>query len=140
MRFISKYKLELRWADVEYPLDDFAVLKGAYFCGPILKEAAKLKDEDQLILDMTPQHLIFIPDYYQATLKWRGVVYKENKIFFKEATIKGKYVNSIDTLSPSDWILIDCRDHEEKKHPFHVVYWAEVRKESGGDKFETEKR
>lgn len=135
MRILNKYKLELHWDKVEYPEDNITVLKGAYFTGPVLTNAAKVGPNDQLILDMTSQHLIFIPDYYQATLKWGKIEYKDDKIFLKNATIKGKHVNSVETLRDTDFILIDCREHEAKIHAYHLVYWAEVCKEDKGKKY-----
>jgi hypothetical protein len=134
---LQKYKLELRWDAVEYNDEDLAVLKGAYFTGPVLKEAAQLRDEDQLTLDMTSQHAIFTPmaDYYHAILYWKGVEYKGDRIFLKEAWVRGKYVNSLETLENSNWILIDCAQHEEEKHPFHLVYWAKVMKAEGEEKY-----
>lgn len=138
-RVLNKYRLELRWESVSYNDEEVASLQGAYFTGPVLKETARINENDQLTLDMTLQHRIFIPEYYQATLKWKGVEYKGDKVFLKGATIKGKYVNSIETLRNSDWLLIDCADHEEKKHPFHLVYWAEVRKIDGEEKFKEDR-
>lgn len=135
MRVWTKYRLELHWDSVSYQEDGVAVLHGAYFSGPVLKDAARINDNDQLIVDMTTQHKIFIPEYYQASLKWSAVTYKDGKVFLSNATLKGKYVNSIDTLRDSDWLLIDCANHEEKKHPFHLVYWAEVRQREGAEKF-----
>ncbi len=135
MRVLNKYRLELRWGRVEYPEDDIAALKGAYFSGPVLKGAAKINDNDQLIIDMTLQHSIFIPEYYHATLKWGRVRYQGSKVFLKEATLQGKHVNSIETLENTDWLLIDCKEHEEAKHPFHLVYWAEVCKKNKEKKF-----
>jgi len=135
MRVLPKYRLELHWKSVEYAQDDVAVLKGAYFSGPVLKEAAQLREEDELMLDMTSQHQIFIPDYYQAVLRWKGVQYSGDKILLKEASIRGKHVNSIETLRNTDWLLIDCKEHEEKRHPFHLVYWGEVRKAEGEEKY-----
>jgi hypothetical protein len=135
MRVLNRYRLELHWNKVEYPTGNVAVLKGAYFTGPVLKEAAKVNPNDQLMLDMTYQHMIFIPEYYQALLQWKGVEYKGDKIFLVGATLKGKYINSVDTLGDSDFILIDCKEHEEEEHPFHLVYWAEVCKESGEEKY-----
>ena len=61
MRILNKYRLELRWDTVEYPEADVAVLKGAYFTGPVLKEAAQIQGDDQLMLDMTYQHREFQP-------------------------------------------------------------------------------
>jgi len=135
MRVLNKYRLELRWDRVEYNRDDVAVLKGAYFEGPVLKEAAQLNEEDSLVLDMTNQHMIFMPDYYQATLSWKGVDYKNDRIYFKEASIKGKHVNSIETLKDTDWLLIDCKEHEMATHVFHLVYWAEIRNSDKEKKF-----
>jgi hypothetical protein len=135
MRVMARYRLELRWDSVEYNTDDTAVLKGAYFCGSVFKDAAKLRGKDELILDMTAQHQVFISDYYHATLYWGGVEYLEDKVLLKDACIIGKYVNSIETLENTDWVLIDCKEHEEKKHPFSLVYYAEVRKRDGENKY-----
>ncbi len=132
---IDKYRLELHWDSVEYNKEDVAVLKGAFFSGPVLKDAEKLREEDKLTIDMTTQHMVFIPDYYQADLHWKGVLYKGNQIFLKEAWIRGKHINSVETLEDTDWLLIDCREHEEERHPFHLVYWAEVCKENKEKKY-----
>jgi len=130
MRVMTKYRLELHWNKVDYPADDVASLKKAYFMGPVLKDAAPISPNDQLMLDMTYQHQIFIPEYYQALLQWKGVEYRDGKVFLKSATLKGKHLNSLEPLDNTDFILIDCKEHEEAKHPFHLVYWAEVYKES----------
>jgi len=134
---LQKYRLELRWDSVEYPTDDVAVLKGAYFSGPVLKDSAELREEDELTLDMTEQHVIFAPmaDYYHAVLHWKGVDYAEDRIFLKEATIQGKYVNALETLENNNWILMDCADHEEVRHAFHLVYWSKVMVEEGQEKY-----
>jgi hypothetical protein len=86
---------------------------------------------------MTKQHAILAPmeDYYQAVLKWKGVEYKEDKVFFKEVWLRGKHVNSLEKLENDDWILIDCREHEEKNHPFLLVYWAEIYKKEKERKY-----
>lgn len=154
MGVMNKYRLELHWDSVSYDKDDVAVLKGAYFSGPVLKDAVELQQEDRLTLDMTDQHLIFPPmaDFYHAVLNWKGVVYKGDKIFLKEAFIKGKYINSIETLENKDWILIDCKEHDTKKYQgrrgkrvaqgvyatnynHSLVYWAEIRKAEGAEKY-----
>jgi hypothetical protein len=135
MQIWEKYRLELHWKSVEYNRDDLAVLKGAYFEGPVLKEAIKLVEEDSLVLDMTTQHALLIPNYYQATLQWKGVAYKDAHVYLNEAYIQGRYVNSIDTLKDDDYILIDCKEHEMATHIYHLVYWAEVRKGNRESKF-----
>ena len=134
--FVSKkYRLELHWDSVEYNTDDIAVLKGAYFCGPVFADAARLRDEDGLVLDMTNQHQVFIPDYYHATLYWKGIEYKPDRVLLKVAWVRGKYINSISTLTDTDWVLIDCKNHDEAKHPYHLVYYAEVCKQGGEVKY-----
>ncbi len=135
MRVSKKYRLELHWDRVDYNRNDLASLTGAYFTGPVLEDAEEVKENDELTLDMTSQHLVFIDDYYHAFLRWKGVEYRDGKIFLGDATIKGKHINSIEVLRDNDWILIDCSEHEEKKHPFHLVYWAEVCKVSGEVKY-----
>ncbi len=134
---LQKYRLELRWNSVEYPTDDLAILKDAYFTGPVLKDSAQLRDDDELILDMTSQHVIFTPmdDYYHGTLHWKGVEYRGDCIFLKEANIRGKYVNALETLEDNNWILIDCIQHEEEKHPFNLVYRSQVMTTVGQEKF-----
>lgn len=130
----EKFRLELHWDQVKHT-DRTALLKGAYFCGPVLKDTAKIQENDSLILDMTRQHLVFIPEYYQATLSWKQVVYQDDKIFLPGAKIIGKHVNSIETLQDTDWILIDCYGHDEARHPYLLVYFSKVMKKEGGDKY-----
>lgn len=134
MRVVNKYRLELHWNKIEYD-EESALPKDSYFIGPVLVEAARIQPNDELLLDMTNQHLVFVPDYYQAVLKWGEINYKQDRVFLKDVTIKGKYVNSIETLKNTDWILIDCSQHEEAKHPFNLVYFSEVKKETGEEKF-----
>jgi hypothetical protein len=137
MDVLTKYRLELHWDSVEYSGDDEATLRGAYFSGPVLSDAAQIAEDDQLILDMTKQHAILaaMEDYYQAVLKWKGVDYKDDKVFLKEAYVRGKYVNALEKLENDDWILIDCREHEEANHPFLLVYWSEVHKKDKEKKY-----
>lgn len=137
MDVLTKYRLELHWSSVEYNEDDLVVLKGAYFTGPVLSDAAKLNDVDKLTLDMTKQHAILpaMEDYYQALLNWKGVEYKEDKVYLKEVAIRGKYINSLEKLENEDWILIDCREHEEELHPYLLVYWGEIHKKEREQKY-----
>lgn len=153
MKVLPKYRLELYWKDVDYQ-DDLAILKGAFFTGPVLKHAAEINQEDELTLDLTQQHVIFPPmaDYFQAVLRWKGVEYKEDKILLKQATIRGKYVNSLEKLSKDDWILIDCKGHDtedyaprrgkrlapgvyNQNYRHLLVYWAEIHKKEKERKY-----
>jgi hypothetical protein len=155
MQVLPKYRLELHWESVVYHQTEVATLKGAYFSGSALKDAEKLRDEDQLILDMTQQHWVFVPmqDFYQATLYWKGVEYRGDRIYLKEARLQGKYVNSIVPLKNDNWILIDCKEHDSKKmtvgkrgkklapgvyqtiYTHTIPYWAEIMKGTGEEKF-----
>jgi len=134
MKVLPKNRLELHWESVNYK-GESAILKGAYLCGPVFKDAAELRQNDSLVLDMTEQHKLLLPEYYQATLFWRQVEYKEEKVFLPGAMITGKYVNSTYTLRDTDWILIDCKNHDEKNHPYHLVYYSKVMKKEGEDKY-----
>lgn len=154
MKVLNKYRLELHWKSVTYNEEEVAVLAGAYFSGPVLQEAMRLEEEDKLTLDMTKQHVVFaaMDDHYQAILNWKGVYYRGNRIFLKEAWLQGRYVNSLEMLRDTDWFLIDCAAHDiEKyegkrgkkigpgvyetnyKHP--LVYWAEIHKDDKERKF-----
>lgn len=135
MRVLNKYHLELHWDKVEYIADDMISLKQAYFIGSVLKDTVKINCNDGLLLDMTYQHMIFIPEYYQVSLKWKEIQYQDDKIFLKQATIKGKHVNSIEPLNDDDFILIDCKEHDETKHAYNLVYWAEVCKQDKDKKY-----
>ena len=152
LRILDKYRLELHWNSVTYNREDVAIFEGAYFCGPVFKDAEKLRDEDELIVDMTDQHQILIPEYYQAVLRGKGVEYERDRVFLKEAFLRGKHVNAVETLGNNDWLLIDCTAHDVQNyqgkrgkkmasggyltnytHP--LVYGAEVRKATGEEKF-----
>ena len=154
MKVLPKYRLELHWSDVEYNKDDVAVLKGAYFSGTVLKHAARINEEDHLLLDMTKQHVIFPPmaDYYHAYLYWQGVEYKDDKVYLKKAWVRGKYVNSLEKLEKGDWILIDCKGHDTEDYDpkkgkklapgvytqnynHLLIYWAEVNKKEKEPKY-----
>ena len=133
MKVMQRYRLELHWDKVAYR-EGAAILVGAYFSGPVLKEVQKLQPNDRLTLDMTEQHKVVLPEYYQAELSWQGVEHQESKILLAGAKIVGKYVNSIDTLKNTDWILIDCYKHDPKNHPYLLVYYAAVMKQEGEEK------
>ena len=43
MRVLNKYRLELHWEKVNFLADDEVEFIGAYFCGPVLKNAEKIQ-------------------------------------------------------------------------------------------------
>lgn len=154
MKVLSKYRLELHWDSIDYSQEGIASLKGSYFTGPVLKQAAQLNDQDQLLLDMSQQHVIFPPvtDYYQATLHWKGIAYQEDRVILKNAWITGKYVAKVEKFNDQDWLLIDCKGHDTedykpkkgkrvapglytKVYKHQVVYYAEIQRKEGGEKY-----
>ena len=122
----EKYRLELYWDDVVYRNDQEATIVGAYFCGPVLKDAAKIAAPDFINLDITPQLLTVFDSYYIVRLMWRGVRYCDNKVFLDEAILTNDYLKAMHKFERGDHIIIDTEDHEEKTHPYHLVYKSQV--------------
>ena len=48
---VDRYRLELHWESVEYEQEGVCKVKGAYFSGPALIEAAEINPNDYLKLD-----------------------------------------------------------------------------------------
>ena len=128
MYFCSdKYRLELHWDGIEYHDQETAKLKGALFSGPALKIAQKINPEDQIKMDLTPQHLVVLDSYYIVTLEWKGVEYTaDGKARLIGAIIRNPELKTLHKLNGQDYIIIDTRKHEEKTHAFHLVYDSEV--------------
>ena len=122
MKIKQKYRLELHWGYVEKPDDNVCVLKNAYFFGAALKDAKKIEAPNNIVLDLTPQYKKVLTSYYFATLFWKGVSYKEDRVYLEEAVLVSEFVNKISNLDNVDYILIDTEDHEENKHRFNLVY------------------
>lgn len=124
-----KYRLELHWDTVRYYNDTIAVLEGAYFSGPVLKNAVELVAPDHIDLDMTPQHFVLLDTYYIVKLSWEGVEYlSDDRILLAGAKITNDYLKSLHKLEDQDWILINTEKHEEDIHVYHFVYEAQVMK------------
>jgi len=118
----DRYQLELHWESVLYLSDDLAIINDAYFSGPALKISQKINDADEINIDMTKQFRIFIPDYYIAKIKWEGVIYKDNKIYFKNMLLRNKHLHSIPKVKNTDYFVIDTEKHEEETHAFYPNY------------------
>ena len=122
----EKYRLELHWDKISYRNDKEAVLEGAYFCGPVFNDAAKIEAPDFIDLDLTPQLLAVFDSYYIIRLAWKGVRYAAGKVFLEEAVFINDYLKSIHKFEHGDCIFINTENHEEEKHPYHLVYESQV--------------
>lgn len=127
----QKYKLELHWEFIHYHNDNTAVLQEAYFTGPALKIAEKIQAPDKILLDMTPQHLVVLGTYYVVRLYWDEVNYIDDKVYLKGARLTNTYLKELHKLCDSDYIQIDTSNHEEEKHPYHLVYESKVMRKEG---------
>ena len=127
----DKYQLELHWSVIIYERDGVAILKDAYFSGPALKISQQLNEKDELNIDMTGQYKVFVPNYYIAKVKWEGIEYKDDRIYFKNMLIENKYLNSIPKLKRTDYFVIDTAKHEEKTHAFFMNYDCYLLNENG---------
>lgn len=127
----ERYRLELHWSKVVYEQEGIAKLSGSYFCGPVLSEVEELNQEDKMPLDFANQYIVFVPQYYIATLSWKGVRQTPEKIYLSKVLLKNMYLNSVPQLNDNDYILIDTTNHADDKHHFHLVYPAYLLKSTG---------
>lgn len=126
----QKYKLELHWDKLNYHDDSHITMVGAYFTGPVLKDAVQLEAPDYIDLDLTPQLLTVLDSYYIIRLDWKRVEYKSNgDIILFDATLTNDYLKSLHKLEDSDYIMVNTEKHEESTHAYHLVYEAQVIKE-----------
>jgi len=122
----EKYKLYLKWDKVEKNRDDLCVVKGAYFCGPVLKSAQQISYPDEITIDLTPQYSSVLSNYYFTSFKWNRLDYKEDRILLFDCYLLGDYINSISNLDNLDYILVDTENHEEEVHMYNLVYKGAV--------------
>jgi hypothetical protein len=127
----ERFRLEIRWSKAVYVEDEIASLEGCYLSGPVLKEVNRLNNEDFIDLDFGKQYIVLLNDYYVARLAWKGVSYKEDKIELHNATLTNKHINTIPKLGSGDHIVVDTKNHEDTKHPFHLTYVSYLLKEDG---------
>jgi hypothetical protein len=118
----ERYRLEIRWSKVRYEDDEIAQVDGCYLTGPVLKDANQLSQEDYIDLDFGKQYIILLQDYYITRLAWKGVRYVEDRIELDNVTLTNKHINSIPKLQDGDHIVVDTKNHEDTKHPFHLTY------------------
>lgn len=116
----------MHWQDIEYHNNELAFLKGAYFSGPALKISKEIGAPDTINLDLTPQHLIVLDSYYIVKLVWTGVEYKDKVVFLKKAFVSNSELKKLHKLEKDDYLIINTEKHEEKIHPYNLVYESQV--------------
>jgi hypothetical protein len=120
----ERYRLELRWEKAVYEQEGVCKLKGAYFCGPALKEADKINPKDHIDLDFYPQYYVLVDNVYIGRLSWDNVVYNKNG----SVTLKGAKIthdtelNKVPKFKSNDYLAIDTSDHTTEKHPNYIYY------------------
>jgi hypothetical protein len=122
----EKYRLELHWDKIEKEdSPDVLYFIGAYFSGPALKIADKINDEDEIRLDFCSQYTILVKNVYIATLRWKGVSYKDNRIYLQKSVLTyDKDIKDVPSLKNDDYIVIDTKNHENEKHIYNMYYPA----------------
>ena len=132
----EKYRLELRWKSIEHQVDGSSILYGAFFSGPALKISYDIRSPDHIDLDFTKQHSRIVSDFHIARLSWFEARGREEKILLGNPVIASQHENEISSLKSNDYIIIDCKEHEEETHKYHLVYKSYIVKETGEDKYE----
>jgi len=122
---MDRYVLELHWLNLSYSENEEGTvvsLNGAYFSGPALKIATKIRNNETIKLDFTEQYAILLNDYYIANLKWGKVVYSGNIVYLKDAYIYVDKECKIPSFLSDDFLVIDTSLHEEKTHSMYLNY------------------
>jgi len=124
---MDKYILELHWINVRYVKtgkDLKACLDGAYFSGPALRIANRIACNESIRLDFTDQYVIFLKNYYIATLSWGDVIYAGNIVYLKDAIISIDSSCKVPKFLCDDFLVIDTSCHEEDIHVMYLNYPA----------------
>jgi len=123
--FLSKerFKLELRWSNVEYIEDTKCLLKDAYFSGPALQIAQKINNNDHLMLDFYSQYIQLVKGTYVGKFSWREVNYQKDNVFLNNAILEhDTELVTVPILNNNDYFVIDTSDHEISIHSQNLVY------------------
>jgi len=118
----ERFRLEIHWQKCTHSEGEIH-FTGAYFSGPVLKEAVELNQADHITLDFCKQTMIVVDGVYIGTFAWNGIEYSENKIFLKAAVlIYDEELKNIPKLNDTDYLVIDTRSHENEKHNYNALY------------------
>jgi len=128
----TRYELKLSWDKANYIRPGFCDLTNARFSGNALKIALQIPNNDKIRLDFYKQYFSVVTGVYVATFSWGEVVYKDDIVFLKDASIShSTQLNLAPQFKDKDTILIDTSDHEEAVHMQHFVYKSFVLNEDG---------
>lgn len=117
------YRLEIHWEKALYNNEGICELNNAYFSGPVLNKAAKIKDNDNIMLDFFSQYISLAKSVYVGKLSWGEVVYSENKVFIKDAILTHESeLNRVPQLKNDDYLVIDTANHEGHLHYTFPTY------------------
>lgn len=122
---MNKYVLELHWLNVTYNETEkeiIASFDGAYFSGPVLRSAVKIKDKDSISLDFTEQYTIFLENFHIAKLEWGEVLYAGNIAYLKDVKIRVSKKCKVPKFLSDDFLVIDTSLHEERTHSAYLNY------------------
>ena len=123
----KKYRLELHWKKVVYLSDGVVNLQGAYFSGPVLRDAEKINSPDYIDLDLTPQLIEVFNSYYIVRLDWDEAKYKaDGSVELIGARLTNSHLRTLHKVEEGDYILINTEKHEEKTHAFYLVYESTI--------------
>ena len=119
----ERFRLELHWKKCIHSKAGEMHFEGAYFSGPVLKQAVELNQSDHIELDFCNQTLVVVQGVYIGTFAWSGVEYSKDKIFLRAAVLMyDKKLKNIPKLNNTDYLIIDTRDHENEKHNYNALY------------------
>ncbi len=122
--FGERYRLELHWKGVLYEQPGLCKLIGAYFTGPVLNEAQRIADNDNILLDFFEQYYLVVSSVYIARLQWGQVVYEPNGIvsLYDAIITHERELNRAPKLNNNDYLVINTKGHEAETHRFNPVY------------------
>jgi len=119
----EKYKLVLSWDSVSVVDDNLAVVHGARFSGPALKDAAQLAETDHIDIDLTSQHIDLLGVWDIVTFAWEGIkAVTDGVVFFTHATLRSPEIGKVKGFRDTDRVVINTEDHEASKHQYTLVY------------------
>jgi len=123
MRLLNDlFRLEVHWSKVLYK-EGVCFFEDAYFCGPVLTIAEKIQDNDSIHLDFFEQYYIVVENVYIGKLSWEKILYKNDKVYLNNCKLEHKTeLNKAPKLSDTDYMVIDCSDHDRSVHDWHPNY------------------
>lgn len=120
----ERYRLELHWDKVIYDNPGECKFVNARFKGPALQDAARLQENDHIMLDFFSQYIIFVKNVYVGKFSWGGVEYNADRsITLKDAKLThDTELNKVPKLNDTDYLVIDTSGHEEAMHQYNLLY------------------